>query len=276
MAEVKKTRGISRETRGVATPKFKPTHDKNEGLNLATVEVRVDEKMSKEDTKQTAFIGLEVPQLVFVFKQADADGVEPAQYIHSFRPIDYTDDTTTEEAKDNIEEANMEMMNHFMTVMSNRSLTDAEYDSLALDFGMSDVKDAEGNLIPFEPHEVEGKVVLEQYRKVYTALMTIIQSNKKLVTQRLWLKLLLYIKNSIVRGGAAAIPLYVGDGFIEMAKSGVAPTLSINIAKRESITPRVVEVAAQAGAAPVGAPPVAGAAQVGAPAIPQWADEDKD
>jgi len=263
-----RNRGINKETRTASSPKFKPRMDKHNGLNLVTVSVSITESEGKESSKQLAFIGLQIPSLLFTFTQADADGAEPAKYIHSFRPIDYTDDTTTIEDKDNIESANLEMIYHFMLPIVGRDLTDAEFDTLVLDFGTT--KDKNGSIIYTDPSTVSGDVILNAYRKFYNAVLAIILTNTKLSKERFWLKLLLYIKSKAIRNGSPAIPMYVGDGFLERAAANKESSLTIAIAKGESIIPREVIIPKQGvnQGNPSSMPPVTNNA------MPNWGDDD--
>jgi hypothetical protein len=265
MAEVKRRRGLSTATKGVQAPSFNPTMDKYNGLNLATVVVTVEEKEAKEDTKQLAFVGLTVPSLVFRFIQADADGVQPAEYVHSFRPMDYSDDTLTEEKKMEIEENNMEMINHFLLVMSGKTFDEAGYEK-------------EGLFLDLEDGEVNGEKVLKAYKDFFTNVAKVINENPRIAKQKFWLKLIRYAKTHVLRGGAAAIGNFLQKGWVEVAKSGVESNLSIAIEKGESIKIRETVVTTNPAAAPAGAPAgqQAGSAPAGAPAVPQWADDDEE
>jgi len=264
MAEVKRRRGLSTAVKGVQAPSFNPTMDKYNGLNLATVEVSVDHKMAKEDTKQLAFVGKEIPSLIFRFIQADADGTQPAEYVHSFRPMDYSDDTLTEEKKMEIEENNMEMINHFLLVMSGKIFTDEEYEK-------------EGLFLDLEEGEVNGDKVLAAYDKFFTNVARVINENPRISKQKFWLKLIRYAKAHTLRGGAPAIGNFLQKGWVEVAKSGVESNLSIDVARGESIKVREAIVVNNPAAAPAGAPmgQQAGSAPAGAPAVPKWADDEE-
>lgn len=267
MTEVKRARGVRRDTKGVSSPKMKPAMNINKGLNLVNVTVRVDENEPKEDSKQLAFIGHSVPQLVFVFTQADARG-EAGQYIHSFRPIDYSDDTLEEGVALDIEETNMEMLAHFITVLTGKSLAAGLPNSLS-DKEVTDIS------LPLAEGETKGSEVLKAYRTMYTNVMNLINANEKLPNQKFWLKLLRYIKHHVVRGGAVAIPKYVSDGYLELSVKGVEPKLEINIAKGESIVPREVSVDGGAGKGVQMAPAGGQAGAAPTDAMPGWAaDED--
>jgi len=263
MAEVKRKRGLSSSTRGVQAPSFNPSMDKYNGLNIATVSVVVAMTMAKDDTKQVAFIGHEIPSLVFHFVQADADEITPAEYVHSFRPMDYSDDSIEEATKVQIEDNNMEMINHFLTVMAGRTFNDEDYDKLGLGLDL-------------EEGEVNGEKVLKAYTDFFNNVAKVINENQRLAKQRFWLKLIRYAKSHSLRGGAPAIGNFLQKGWIEIAKAGVEATLTIDVAKGESVVVREVVVNSGIAGAQPGMPAgVPSGVQAGAaPAVPDWADEE--
>jgi len=228
----KSTRGISRDTVSQKMKLFKPKKEINKGLNLVTVtEVNVTAKVANEKSKQIDFRGLEVPSLNIVFTQADAPtGVEPAKYIHNFRAVEENNPK-----RESYESGMMQMMYHLATSIIGRDLTDAEFNTLSLDI--------EEGATPEQ--------VLAAYGKLFNAVKAIITIDTK---DKFWLKLLLYNNGVKVNKGNFGLPMFVpSSGIIERYVKGIEPSLEIEIAKGESITPKEedAQLPTQNGAAPI-------------------------
>ena len=246
-------KGINNETRGASLKKFKPNPKINGGLSIgALVEVSVSTAEVKEDSNMESFRGMTIPRLNFVFEsRMDATGVKKSTYVHSYLPIEHTPESLhfgdggTAWKWDQMSQT----IKHFIDVFrDNRPLTEEEAQMLTVDF----VDEQDGVFVPQEP-----QVVVDAYKKFFDNVVKMFKPADKAIyvdekgTPRiLHMKLLYHIKGKNVNGGDAGFPGYVGEGLIELYIPNVAPSISINIGKGESVEPIVP---ATAGAAPGGA-----------------------
>jgi hypothetical protein len=239
-------RGITKETRSGSFRKFKPVPEKHYGLNIAVLHsVTVTKHIAKEDSKQESFRGLEVPRITFEFREFTKD--EPAIFYHSYNALELDRESTTM-----LEDAMFQMTNHFISAFKH-DITDEEYTLLNMT--------ATENSKPSE--------VLADYNKFFDGVAKIfnegnngkaIFKNDKDEPRVIYLKLLMYqlIKgqSSLVNKGDFGIPMFVGEGIVELYRKDIKPNLAINIAKGESIIPREATSSIAKSAKPANSSPV--------------------
>jgi len=240
-------RGINKETRAGNIKKFKPSENVHDGLSLVILDsVEVTKAVAEEDSKQESFRGEEVPRITFVFKEFTKNE-NPAFYYHSYNSLEQDKKNTAL-----FEDAMFEMINHFIQGFG-YVLTDDDYKSLELNVSTED-KPSEtlkaylsffNGVANVFNKGAEGKAIFKTDKDAFIPA---------------YLKLLLYsvIKGKVspINRGDAGLQLFPGDGVFEVYKKDVKPSISINIAKGESITPKAV---VDATTAPVGGGGTAGA-----------------
>lgn len=208
----------------------------NNGISLGKlVDIKIEYTEVKEDGDWVFFRGNTVPRLAFVFEEihqtAENKDKEPGTFIHTFIPVTPTDvknpyvKTVTDQ---------IQMIAHFIdAIKGNR----------------------QGITITFDESKTEVEDVIKEFTKLYTEVLALL--NKDEYKVKYWLKLLLYIGEYEVNKSNPGIGKYVGEGVIEKFvlnadKSAKVPSIKVNIAKGESITPR--EKQAKKAAAPGGLP----------------------
>lgn len=234
-ATQRKGMGISKDTRGANTLKFKPLPEVYGGLCLGYLkEITIGEADFKEDQKGdfAEFAGKSVPTINFVFAGVQTSSAEgEAIYIHSFKPMPIIPGNGK---YDWFYDSMFQTIKHFIDVYSNKNFLPAYEDLLFLEI------DTE-NGMPFE-------AMVEAYNKFFSGIITVFNGNGtdlpclfRTASNEgvlVWLKLLLYNNKGEVNNGNPGFGNYPSDGFIELYRKDVMPSLSIAIQKGESIIPR--------------------------------------
>jgi hypothetical protein len=226
---------ISKETRGAAPKLIIPDPAVNKGLVVTfikSVEV-VDVEVSNADGAWKDFDGHKVPKLVINFIEIPSiKGKVAGSYPWTMSPIPHIPNSTT---YDWWFDSNQQMIKHFIDAFIGADNFKDEYEKL-LSIDLDDTK------------ELPVETVLDAHRKFYEGVATVFNGDGKKLesifkdkdgnSYPVWTKLLLYVKNNKVNGGNFGFPSYPGDGVIELVRKGYEPSISIKIAKGESIIPR--------------------------------------
>jgi len=233
-------KGISKETRGASVKKIVCKPEINDGLALMTLtDVDVAQAEIKEDSSYVEFRGMKVPRLTFVFTEKTmSDKEEAGMYFKSYMPNPNIFDSDNEWKWDTMAQT----VKHFIDVLSDDNFKD-EYEPLL-------------NIAMDEGKEYEPKDQIEAWDGFFKGVQKVFKGHKKeglpeLIGKVVWAKLLLDVKGSKTNNGDFGMSNYPGDGLIEVYKEGVSPTLRINIAKGESIVPKVYEEPTKLEAVPV-------------------------
>ena len=260
--------GITKETRGTSSKPIKADPTKFNGLVLMMLaSVTVTDIEAKDANGEWAeFIGKKIPKLNFNFVEVnDEKGVKAGVYVYARTPIAHVPNS---DEKDWWFNQTTQMIKHFIDVYTNEEWNDEWDELLSLDL-------AEGEMKPDD--------VLAAYRKFFEGVALVFNGDtkKKLPcifkdakgkAKVVWGKLLLYIKGKKINNGNFGFPGYPGEGVIELYLPNTKPSLSINVAKGESII-AIVEGNANAGIPGIptgGANKPASGEQVDGAAIPDW------
>lgn len=251
-ATKKKRRGVSNETRSVASLKFTEKDATQNGLFIGHLaEVRIDWSVNNEGGN---FTGLKVPRITLHFTSNHSNVAEQRHYYHSIFPVPSNVDTIVggkEEWKVNNVLA---WIKHLLDVLylKGRELTPTEEDVLAIPFEDSD---EDGNYIAIDPEEV-----LAGYAAIFKATVAMLNGEFGLAEGEtpkpcyktadgkyvnLWLKLLRHTKRkgewqNVAPNGELAFDNFIGAGVIELQKGNTLPVILRVDFSRESITPKEV------------------------------------
>lgn len=229
-------KSINKETRGASVKKIVCKPDVNGGLALVVLsDVDVANAEIKQDSSYVEFRGMEVPRLTFVFTEKVIGNEEAGMYFKSYMPNPEIFNSDNEWKWDTMAQT----MKHFIDVLSEDNFKDEYADLL--------------NLPMDEGKEYTAEEQIAAWATFFKGVQKVFKGNKKeglpvLLNKITWAKLLLDIKGTKVNGGDFGMSNYPGDGLIELYKEGTAPSLRINIAKGESIVPRVYEEPTKLGA----------------------------
>ncbi len=259
---------ISKETKGTSAKLIKPTPSKYNGLVLMMLtSVTVSYVEAKDASGEWGiFIGKQIPKLNFNFVEVvDEKGAKPGVYSYTRTPVAYNPNSSD---KDWWFTQTIQMVKHLIDVYTNEQWNDAYTELLSLE-----LKD----------EEMTGDEILAAFDKFFKGIATVFNGDEKLKlpciykdangkAKTIWGKLLLYVKVKAINNGNFGFTSYPGEGVIELYVPGVKPSLTINIAKGESILP-IANANAAAGI------PMAGAngngkatseLNVGGEDIPSW------
>jgi len=213
---------INKETRTTTAKEFKVSPEVNNGLAIGILDnVEVSTFTVKDDAKWIDYRGKEAVRLSLIFKEVPKEaGVEAGIYIHSYNFIDHSNTD-----RNKFIAGMFQTIKHIIGVYKGgvENITDAEYAYLKLD--LEDAKN------------YTAEEIIAAYTKFFNGVKTVIDgcTTKDI---KVWMKLLLYIKGSNVNGGKLGFTSYPGEGLIELYKQDVEPSLTIRIARQESIIPR--------------------------------------
>lgn len=265
-------KGISNETRGVSPKKFRPNPRVDGGLcKAALVDVLITTADVKDDSPMESFRGHAVPRLNFIFEsKLDAPGVKKSVYIHSYLPIEHTPESLLDGEGGTAWKWNQmsQTIKHILDVFRNNApLTPEEEAKLLVDF----TDEVDGVFVP-----QESEVVIAAYQKFFDNVVSLFKPGEKAIfvddkgtPKVVWIKLLVSMKGKLVNQGDAGFPGYIGDGIIELYFPNVEPSISIKLAKGESIEDTPTTKAAPMGGIAAGSGVVAGASVV-AKDIPEF------
>jgi hypothetical protein len=247
---------LNNETKGTALKKFN-IDTNNGGIVKAVLEsVKVDTVEYGADVKIETFRSKTVPRISFVFTSVgDPQGVKPSYYIHSYTAVEHTSDNVLNKSWKT--EAIAAYIKHFHEALTERPLTEEEIKLAAFDLEEIDKNGS------FVEHDVD--TVIAAWQKFFNGVGVIfngsgknpkpLYKNDKGEAIILNMKLILSNNNGLVNNGDPGMPLFPGQGVIEKYVPQVKPSIKVEIAKGESITPvaPVKRTAPGAMGAPTGA-----------------------
>lgn len=238
-------RGVA-SARGTQRLKFSHTIAAQNGLfvgHLDSVEVSTI-TIGENTTGMPSFNGLEIPKIVFTFASNEDDLTKRHFVPLQFTAVESNVNTIPDGKEEWKVNAIFDWFKHLLNVfvLKGREMTDAEADALSLSF---EDFDEEGNYSPVEP-----EVVIAAWKTLFENVENILnrgndgkpvyktKDGKILPT---WIKLVRYIKNNkkgwqAVNNGDLSLPVFVGEGCIEIMKQNVAPSIRLDIIK-EAIHP---------------------------------------
>lgn len=299
VANKKKRRGISNETRATSRLKFDNVRDANKanGLfqgHLESVEIK-DITIGEETTGMPSFNGMTVPKLVLTFASNHPVANERRYVTMQFLPAESNVDTIPNGSKAWQVDRIMAYMKHILDVylLKGKPMSEAQEDALTLAF---EDFDDNGEYVSVDPTEVINgwRVLFENFvnimntgkdgKPVYTT------ADGKIVP--VWMKLLRFTKNKGQwkaieggnRAGDLAFPGFVGEGVIELFVTNKAPILKVDATKEKiapmdiSKTPTTPAVPGMPGA-PMGGVPAGftdSASAVNAGPIPAFPGAEED
>jgi len=228
--------GISKSTRATAEKTIVPTE--KQPIRLAYIEkVEVIKTLIKEDSKLTAFIGLEQPRLAITFAEVTNDkSEEVGHYTETFFPVN---PEISELGLKVQHEKMFSKLKHFITVLKRRMnnvkdpITDEEYKLLDLYTKANEKQSYTEQVALYSNVEYYN-----EYERFFNNVAKLFVGDKKkkgiIVDEKgkiiLWLKLIYPAGKSFVR-----TPDFVGNGIIELYTQNKPTTLKISISKGESI-----------------------------------------
>lgn len=251
--------GISRSTKGAAARKLEPTIGKDFDLcigYLVKVEATTSVWEKADADGYKSFKGKAIPRISFVFQGVTDDKGEGGIYIQSFNAVPLKQDKWK---YDQISSYGKTFMDTFVNELP-LEVADKAWDAyehmLALPIdGVTDVDVLLGLYDTFFKNLAKvfngGEVVIGETTHVLPAI-TLNADGEPIP---LWIKLLLYAGTRVVNQGNFGMPIFPGDGIIEVYRQGIEPNIKVNIAKGESIKPR--ETVAGPTAGPSAVPPSA-------------------
>lgn len=248
VANKKKRRGISNETRATSRLKFDDVRDANKanGLfqgHLESVEVK-DITIGEETTGMPSFNGMTVPKLILTFASNHPAVAERRYVSMQFLPAESNVDTIPNGSKAWQVDRIMAYLKHLLDVylLKGKSMSEEQEDALTLAF---EDFDDNGEYVSVDPTEVINgwRVLFENFANIMNTgkdgKPIYVTADGKIIP--IWMKLLRFTKNKGQwkpveggnRAGDLAFPGFVGEGVIELFVTNKAPILKVDATKEK-------------------------------------------
>lgn len=248
VANKKKRRGISNETRATSRLKFDDVRDANKanGLfqgHLESVEVK-DITIGEETTGMPSFNGMTVPKLILTFASNHPAVAERRYVSMQFLPAESNVDTIPNGSKAWQVDRIMAYLKHLLDVylLKGKPMSEEQEDALTLAF---EDFDDNGEYVSVDPTEVINgwRVLFENFANIMNTgkdgKPIYVTADGKIIP--IWMKLLRFTKNKgqwkPVEGGNRAgdlvFPGFVGEGVIELFVTNKAPILKVDATKEK-------------------------------------------
>lgn len=248
VANKKKRRGISNETRATSRLKFDDVRDANKanGLfqgHLESVEVK-DITIGEETTGMPSFNGMTVPKLILTFASNHPAVAERRYVSMQFLPAESNVDTIPNGSKAWQVDRIMAYLKHLLDVylLKGKSMSKEQEDALTLAF---EDFDDNGEYVSVDPTEVINgwRVLFENFANIMNTgkdgKPIYVTADGKIIP--IWMKLLRFTKNKGQwkpveggnRAGDLAFPGFVGEGVIELFVTNKAPILKVDATKEK-------------------------------------------
>lgn len=248
VANKKKRRGISNETRATSRLKFDDVRDANKanGLfqgHLESVEVK-DITIGEETTGMPSFNGMTVPKLILTFASNHPAVAERRYVSMQFLPAESNVDTIPNGSKAWQVDRIMVYLKHLLDVylLKGKPMSEEQEDALTLAF---EDFDDNGEYVSVDPTEVINgwRVLFENFANIMNTgkdgKPIYVTADGKIIP--IWMKLLRFTKNKGQwkpveggnRAGDLAFPGFVGEGVIELFVTNKAPILKVDATKEK-------------------------------------------
>lgn len=248
VANKKKRRGISNETRATSRLKFDDVRDANKanGLfqgHLESVEVK-DITIGEETTGMPSFNGMIVPKLILTFASNHPAVAERRYVSMQFLPAESNVDTIPNGSKAWQVDRIMAYLKHLLDVylLKGKPMSEEQEDALTLAF---EDFDDNGEYVSVDPTEVINgwRVLFENFANIMNTgkdgKPIYVTADGKIIP--IWMKLLRFTKNKGQwkpveggnRAGDLAFPGFVGEGVIELFVTNKAPILKVDATKEK-------------------------------------------
>lgn len=248
VANKKKRRGISNETRATSRLKFDDVRDANKanGLfqgHLENVEVK-DITIGEETTGMPSFNGMTVPKLILTFASNHPAVAERRYVSMQFLPAESNVDTIPNGSKAWQVDRIMAYLKHLLDVylLKGKPMSEEQEDALTLAF---EDFDDNGEYVSVDPTEVINgwRVLFENFANIMNtgkdSKPIYVTADGKIIP--IWMKLLRFTKNKGQwkpveggnRAGDLAFPGFVGEGVIELFVTNKAPILKVDATKEK-------------------------------------------
>lgn len=248
VANKKKRRGISNETRATSRLKFDDVRDANKanGLfqgHLESVEVK-DITIGEETTGMPSFNGMTVPKLILTFASNHPAVAERRYVSMQFLPAESNVDTIPNGSKAWQVDRIMAYLKHLLDVylLKGKPMSEEQEDALTLAF---EDFDDNGEYVSVDPTEVINgwRVLFENFANIMNTgkdgKPIYVTADSKIIP--IWMKLLRFTKNKGQwkpveggnRAGDLAFPGFVGEGVIELFVTNKAPILKVDATKEK-------------------------------------------
>lgn len=248
VANKKKRRGISNETRATSRLKFDDVRDANKanGLfqgHLESVEVK-DIIIGEETTGMPSFNGMTVPKLILTFASNHPAVAERRYVSMQFLPAESNVDTIPNGSKAWQVDRIMAYLKHLLDVylLKGKPMSEEQEDALTLAF---EDFDDNGEYVSVDPTEVINgwRVLFENFANIMNTgkdgKPIYVTADGKIIP--IWMKLLRFTKNKGQwkpveggnRAGDLAFPGFVGEGVIELFVTNKAPILKVDATKEK-------------------------------------------
>lgn len=248
VANKKKRRGISNETRATNRLKFDDVRDANKanGLfqgHLESVEVK-DITIGEETTGMPSFNGMTVPKLILTFASNHPAVAERRYVSMQFLPAESNVDTIPNGSKAWQVDRIMAYLKHLLDVylLKGKSMSEEQEDALTLAF---EDFDDNGEYVSVDPTEVINgwRVLFENFANIMNTgkdgKPIYVTADGKIIP--IWMKLLRFTKNKGQwkpveggnRAGDLAFPGFVGEGVIELFVTNKVPILKVDATKEK-------------------------------------------
>lgn len=248
VANKKKRRGISNETRATSRLKFDDVRDANKanGLfqgHLESVEVK-DITIGEETTGMPSFNGMTVPKLILTFASNHPAVAERRYVSMQFLPAESNVDTIPNGSKAWQVDRIMAYLKHLLDVylLKGKPMSEEQEDTLTLAF---EDFDDNGEYVSVDPTEVINgwRVLFENFANIMNTgkdgKPIYVTADGKIIP--IWMKLLRFTKNKGQwkpveggnRAGDLAFPGFVGEGVIELFVTNKAPILKVDATKEK-------------------------------------------
>lgn len=248
VANKKKRRGISNETRATSRLKFDDVRDANKanGLfqgHLESVEVK-DITIGEETTGMPSFNGMTVPKLILTFASNHPAVAERRYVSMQFLPAESNVDTIPNGSKAWQVDRIMAYLKHLLDVYLLKGKPMSEEQEYALTLAFEDFDD-NGEYVSVDPTEVINgwRVLFENFANIMNTgkdgKPIYVTADGKIIP--IWMKLLRFTKNKGQwkpveggnRAGDLAFPGFVGEGVIELFVTNKAPILKVDATKEK-------------------------------------------
>ena len=248
VANKKKRRGISNETRATSRLKFDDVRDANKanGLfqgHLESVEV-TDITIGEDTTGMPSFNGMTVPKLILTFASNHPAVAERRYVSMQFLPAESNVDTIPNGSKAWQVDRIMAYLKHLLDVylLKGKPMSEEQEDALTLAF---EDFDDNGEYVSVDPTEVINgwRVLFENFANIMNTgkdgKPIYVTADGKIIP--IWMKLLRFTKNKGQwkpveggnRAGDLAFPGFVGEGVIELFVTNKAPILKVDATKEK-------------------------------------------
>lgn len=248
VANKKKRRGISNETRATSRLKFDDVRDANKanGLfqgHLESVEVK-DITIGEETTGMPSFNGMTVPKLILTFASNHPAVAERRYVSMQFLPAESNVDTIPNGSKAWQVDRIMAYLKHLLDVylLKGKPMSEEQEDALTLAF---EDFDDNGEYVSVDSTEVINgwRVLFENFANIMNTgkdgKPIYVTADGKIIP--IWMKLLRFTKNKGQwkpveggnRAGDLAFPGFVGEGVIELFVTNKAPILKVDATKEK-------------------------------------------